>query len=223
MINNYQQTNIQTIFVNMNITIINLSKDKIDELNKCFKILDKSLVNNLIDNKKEIGRSVVEIISLMEMIFEDSISTKRDIEEYNNPYKQAIECGLFFLNYINEKILQKDLIDVAIYNQFDKFISNHIEQIIYNGKQFFFELYIYKWLKKENYVHSYHNMNYHNNIKDEELTNFYNKYHREILDWIINNRNNLDQNPLDIKKNEVYYNLLSNYKKISQQNIEEKC
>ena len=69
MITNYQQTTIQIIFVNINITIINLSKDKIDELNKCFKILDKSLVNNLIDNEKEIGKSVIEIISLMEMIF----------------------------------------------------------------------------------------------------------------------------------------------------------
>ena len=32
MITNYQQTTIQIIFVNINITIINLTKDKIDEL-----------------------------------------------------------------------------------------------------------------------------------------------------------------------------------------------
>ncbi|MDX4036525.1 hypothetical protein [Aliarcobacter skirrowii] len=220
MITNYQQTTIQIIFVNMNITIINLSKDKIDELNKCFKILDKSLVHNLINDKKEIGKSVVEIISLMEMIFEDSISTKLDIEKYNNPYKQAIESGLFFLNYINEKILSKDLIDVEIYNSFNKFIINHIEQIIHNKEQFFFELYIYKWLKKEGYVHSY-SINC-DNIEDEKLTNFYNKYHRKILDWVIYNRDNLNQNPLDNNKNKVYYDLLNSYDKISLQNIEEK-
>jgi hypothetical protein len=216
MINNYQQNNLQIIFMNMNITIINLAKDKIDELNKCFKILDKNLEHNLLDNKKEIGKSVIEIISLMEMIFEDSKSTKYEIEKYNNPYKQAIESGLFFLNYINEKILQKDLIDVAIYNQFDEFISNHIEQIICNKERFFFELYIYEWLKKENYILAYSNRNHHhNNIEDEELAKFYNQHHRKILDWIIKNCNNLYQNPLDNEKNEVYYNLLTNYKKIS--------
>ncbi|MGB7401159.1 MAG: hypothetical protein WA916_01155 [Arcobacter sp.] len=68
----YQQNNLQIIFVNMNITIINLAKDKIDELNKCFKILDKNLEHNLLDDKKEIGKSVIEIISLMEMIFANS-------------------------------------------------------------------------------------------------------------------------------------------------------
>lgn len=115
------------------------------------------------------------------------------------------------------------MIDVEIFNQFDKFIINHIEQIIhyYNKEQFFFELYIYKWLKKENYVHSYPSMNC-DNIRDEELTNFYNKYHREILDWVIRNRNNLDQNPLDDSRNKVYYDLLTDYNKISLQNIEKK-
>lgn len=214
MINNYQQNNLQIIFMNMNITIINLAKDKIDELNKCFKILDKNLEHNLLDDKKEIGKSVIEIISLMEMIFEDTKSTKYDIEKCNNPYKQAIESGLFFLNYINERIFQKDLIDVTIYSQFDKFISNHIEQIIYNKEQFFFKLHIYKWLKKENYIQTYSN-EIHDNSEDEELENFYNKHHRKILDWIIENYDNLYQNPLDDKRNEIYYNLLTNYKKIN--------
>lgn len=68
----------------------------------------------------------------MEMIFEDFKSIKYVIEKYYNPFKQAIESSLFFLNCINERILQKDLIDVTIYNQFDKFIINHIEKIIYN-------------------------------------------------------------------------------------------
>ena len=211
MINNFQQNNLQIIFINMNITIINLAKDKIDELNKCFKILDKNLEHNLLDDKKEIGKSVIEIISLMEMIFEDTESTKYDIDKHNNPYKQAIESGLFFLDYINKNILQKDLIDITIYNNFDKFISNHIEQIIYNKEQFLFELNIYKWLKKENYI-KYRS---HDNSEDEELEDFYNKHHRKILDWIINNNNNLYQNPLDDKKNEIYYNLLTNYKKIN--------
>ena len=81
-------------------------------------------------------------------------------------------------------------------------------------------LYIYKWLKKEGYVHSY-SINC-DNIEDEKLTNFYNKYHRKILDWVIYNRDNLNQNPLDNNKNKVYYDLLNSYDKISLQNIEEK-
>ena len=59
-------------------------------------------------------------------------------------------------------------------------------------------------------------------IEDEKLTNFYNKYHRKILNWVIYNRDNLNQNPLDNNKNKVYYDLLNSYDKISLQNIEEK-
>jgi hypothetical protein len=221
MMTNYQQNNTYIIFENMNITIINLTKDKIDELNKCFKILDKSLVNNLIDNEKEIGKSVIEIISLMEMIFEDCKSAKYEIEKYNNPYKLAIESALFFLDYINKNILQKNLIDVAIYNEFDKFVINHIEEIVFNKEQCLFELYIYEWLKKEKYIHEFNNIN--NYFKHEDLTQFYNKYHRKILDWIIRNDNNLKQfNPLNNTKHVVYYNLFLQYNKISQQNIVEK-
>lgn len=214
MLNKYQQNNLQVIFIEMNITIISLTKDKIDDLNKCFRVLDKSLEHKLMDDKKEIGKSVVEIISLMEMIFEDSDSTKNKIEEHNNPYKQAIESGLFFLNYINEKILQKDLIDVEIYNRFDKFISNHIEQIIYDKKKFFFELYTNRWLKKEKYIPSYRSTN-SDNSEDEELTKFYNTNHRQILNWIINNYDELDRNPLDNNKHKIYYDLFTRHEQIA--------
>ena len=213
MINNYQEYNSQIIFVNININIINLTKDKIDELNKCFKILDKSLEHNLINNENEIGKSVVEIISLLEMIFEDSNSTRNQVEKYNNPHKQAIESGLFFLNYINEKILKKNLIDVKIYNQFKKFINGHIELIIYNKEKFFFELYTYKWLKKEKYIKSRYS-NKKDINEDTELTSFYNKYHREILDYVIKNCHNSYQDPLNNEKNKTYYDLLTNYKQI---------
>ena len=218
MIQNYQQNNSQIIFVNMNITIINITKDKIDELNKCFKMLDKNLEHNLFNNNKEIGKMVIEIISIMEMIFDDSNSEKWQIETYNNPFKQAIESGLFFLEYINNKILKQKLIDIKIYNEFDNFITNNIESLIHNKKQFLFELYIYKWLKKENYINSNQSFSRYNednnNSENEELTNFYNKYHREILDWIIKNPNHLQENPLRNEKNRIYYNLLNSYKQI---------
>ena len=146
---------------------------------------------------------------------------KYEIEKYNNPYKLAIESALFFLDYINKNILQKNLIDVAIYNEFDKFVINHIEEIVFNKEQCLFELYIYEWLKKEKYIHEFNNIN--NYFKHEDLTQFYNKYHRKILDWIIRNDNNLKQfNPLNNTKHVVYYNLFLQYNKISQQNIVEK-
>jgi len=210
------------IFNHFNITLINLGTDKIDDLNKSFKLLEKYLKKEE-KNKDEIENQVINIITIIEMLLEDTKPTWRH-NELDIPYLKALESAFFFFRYIKENNLA-DFISKEIYNDFKTFLRKSISYLVYNESETVWKAKVWYWLQKEGYVSSSYygvissNFSQKENdfFSDNELDEFYQKNHREIIDWLIKYFKNCGVEfpcPLD-NRAKTYLRLLRKYEDLT--------
>jgi len=152
------------IFAKINITIVNIGKTKIEELNQDFENLTQIVKHKSFRDSIEIEQYLIKIKTMLNMIIEDTKNSKSDLYSsgnylsYNqNPYFNSLDTALFFLNFIKNNILENIDINVNIYNEYNQYINNLISDLmpreieIYNIK-------LYEWLYHYKYI--YNNTNY---------------------------------------------------------------
>lgn len=200
------------IFAKINVTVINIGKTKIEELNQDFENLTQIVKHNSFRDSKEIEQYIIKIKTILNMIIKDTKNSKSDLYSNNNylsydknSYFNSLDTALFFLKYLKENILGKIDINIDIYNEYNKDINSLILDFKPSEREIY-DIKLYEWLHLYNYI--YNNINY-GLFKKEELDEFYEKNHRDIINFVLtNNINELD--PYQCVKLIQSYYVLSN-------------
>lgn len=200
------------IFAKINVRIINIGKTKIEELNQDFENLTQIVKHKSFRDSKEIEQYIIKIKTIINMIIKDTNNSKLDLYSNNNylsydqnPYFNSLDTALFFLKYLKENILEKIDINIDIYNEYNKEINSLVLDLKPREREIF-EIKLYEWLRLYKYI--YNNTNYCLFDK-KELDEFYEKNHRDIINFIFTNNIN-ELNPYQNIKLIQSYNVLSN-------------
>lgn len=200
------------IFAKINVTVINIGKTKIEELNQDFENLTQIVKHNSFRDSKEIEQYIIKIKTILNMIIKDTKNSKSDLYSNNyylsydkNPYFNSLDTALFFLKYLKENILGKIDINIDIYNEYNKDINSLILDFEPSEREIY-DIKLYEWLYLYKYI--YNNINY-GLFKKEELDEFYEKNHRDIINFVLTNNIN-ELNPYQHVKLIQSYYVLSN-------------
>jgi len=186
----YTSQNNFLIFAEINIYNINIGKSKIDELNQNFQNLTEIVKHKSFRDSIEIEQLIIKIKTILNMIIDE---TKINSNNEQNSYFNALKSTLFFLQYLSEYIVDKIDINKDIYDEYRNYIDNLISELMPNLNEF--DVKIYEWLVENNYIHYNTSLQLYSK---NELKEFYNTSHREIIDFVLTQ---------DINKFYPYYNI----------------
>lgn len=193
----------------ISIQIIDLSKNKIDELNQKSTELNKKIKYQTI-KEEDLNNYIIDIITILELILNDTYTPSSQIQPvYQNPYIEAIESSLFFLSYLKELEIK---FKKNIFMDFKNDLERRIDALIANKNQLFFELYLYEYLLKKKYIsaHTYNDFYF----TKKELFDWYEKFNQKIIQYFVKNFNHYNSecrisldNPRKNALNKIYFKM----------------
>lgn len=181
----YSLTNI--VIFHQQITInVNIGSNLIDELNmKCDKLvtcIEYEIYNDIDSNVIDIIVRLKQIIKKTQASYLFSDNSAFYTED---SYFKAIKSSLWFLEYINNNILELNNFKNKIYIDFYNIIKNEIDKLIYDKNRFFFDWKLYEWLIQEKHIDTRYDSKYEPFFSKTEIEDFGKLEYKNIIANII--------------------------------------
>lgn len=216
----YSITNIVIFKQQINI-YLNIESSIINDFNlQC----DKFVMHIETEMYDDINSQVINIIAILKQIIEKTQSpypfSNNTVFYKEDSYFKALKSSLWFLEYINDNILEVDNFKHKIYTNFYNIIRNKIDGLLFNKDRFIFDWKLYEWLIQENYIKTRHITRYTSKyepyFKENDLESFGKLEYKNIIDYIIKYHGDIsDFNPFKNNQELAFKELYISFDKLN--------